>query len=265
MTAFRHGTLSLDYQDSGSGPLTLLLLPGWCEPKTVFAPFTALAEQQYRVISLDWRGHGLSAGGVDLALGAEDLLADLRQLLLELRVDRFATLSVAHASWIAVALAESLPQQTQAMVFLDWIMTQPEPAFFDSVQQMQRPEKWLAARDELFSFWQGGIEQPRVKHHLTVEMAQEDFRVWQAAGVAIEQAYLQYRSPLHRLSQLSSPPVCRHIYSLDRDDDYLRHQQGFAVDHPFFSVARLEDARTHLGILEQPEVVYREVVNFLGH
>ena len=187
MTAFRHGTLSLDYQDSGSGPLTLLLLPGWCEPKTVFAPFTALAEQQYRVISLDWRGHGLSAGGVDLALGAEDLLVDLRQLLLELRVNRFATLSVAHASWIAVALAESLPQQTQAMVFLDWIMTQPEPAFFDSVQQMQRPEKWLAARDELFSFWQGGIEQPRVKHHLTVEMAQEDFRVWQAAGVPIEQ------------------------------------------------------------------------------
>jgi hypothetical protein len=33
MTAFRHGTLSLDYHDSGSGPLTLVLLPGWCEQK----------------------------------------------------------------------------------------------------------------------------------------------------------------------------------------------------------------------------------------
>lgn len=105
MTAFRHGTLSLDYQDSGSGPLTLVLLPGWCEPKTVFAPFTALAEQQYRVISLDWRGHGLSARDAGLSLSADDLLADLRQLLLALQVERFVTLSVAHASWIAVALA----------------------------------------------------------------------------------------------------------------------------------------------------------------
>ncbi|CAI1616866.1 MULTISPECIES: alpha/beta fold hydrolase [Serratia] len=265
MTAFRHGTLSLDYQDSGSGPLTLVLLPGWCEPKTVFAPFTALAEQQYRVISLDWRGHGLSARDAGLSLSADDLLADLRQLLLALQVERFVTLSVAHASWIAVALAESLPQQTQGMVFLDWIMTPPEAEFFDSVQQMQWPEKWLAARDALFNFWQGGIEQPQVKHHLTVEMAREDFRVWQAAGVAIEQAYRQYRSPLNRLRELSSPPACRHIYSLDRDADYLRQQQTFAAEHPFFSVVRLEQARTHLGILERPDAVYREVVNFLGN
>ncbi|CAI0786292.1 alpha/beta hydrolase [Serratia quinivorans] len=265
MTAFRHDTLSLDYHDSGSGPLTLVLLPGWCEPKTVFDPFIALAEQQYRVISLDWRGHGLSGRDATLSLDAEDLLADLRQLLLELRVERFVTLSVAHASWIAVALAESLSPRAQGMVFLDWIMTQPEPAFFDSVQQMQWPEKWLSARDTLFDFWQGGIEQPQVKHHLTVEMAQEDFRVWQAAGVAIEQAYRQYSSPLNRLSELSSPPACRHIYSLDRDEDYLRQQQVFAANHPFFSVARLEHARTHLGILEQPEAVYREVVNFLDN
>ncbi len=263
MTAFRHGTLSLDYHDSGSGPQTLVLLPGWCEPKTVFAPFTALASQKYRVISLDWRGHALSDRDAGLSLGAQELLADLQQLLLELQVERFVTLSVAHASWIAVALAENMPQQMQGMVFLDWIMTQPEPAFFDSVQQMQRPEHWLAARDDLFTFWQGGIEHPQVKQHLTVEMAQEDYRVWQAAGVAIEQAYRQYGSPLNRLGELTSPPACRHIYSLDRGEDYLRQQQSFAANHPFFSVVRLENARTHLGILEQPAAVYRAVVDFL--
>ncbi|MDT9702829.1 hypothetical protein RMT89_44865, partial [Streptomyces sp. P17] len=71
----------------------------------------------------------------------------------------------------------------QGMVFLDWIMTQPDPAFFYSVQHMQRPELWVAARDALFSFWLGGIVHPQVKHHLTVDMAMEDFRVWQAGGV----------------------------------------------------------------------------------
>ena len=36
-----------------------------------------------------------------------------------------------------------------------------------------------------------------------------------------------------------APPLCRHIYSLDRRDDYLRQQQAFAAEQPFFSVVRL--------------------------
>ena len=264
MTAFHFGTHSLDYHDSGSGSLTLVLLPGWCEPKTVFDPFGVLASERYRVISLDWRGQGLSSREAALSLGAEDLLEDVHHLLTALQVESFVTLSVAHASWIAVALAELMPQQVKGQVFLDWIMTQPVPAFFQSVQQMQGSEQWLAARDALFAFWQGGLDHPWVKHHLTVDMAREDFRVWQAAGVAIEQAYRQYQSPLNRLGELSSPPPCRHIYSLDRDENYLEQQRAFAAEYPFFSVVRLEHARTHLGILERPDEVYRAVVNFLG-
>lgn len=38
---------------------------------------------------------------------------------------------------------------------------------------------------------------------------------------------------------MSAPPLCRHIYSLDRRDDYLRQQQAFAAEQPFFSVVRL--------------------------
>ena len=33
MTAFHSANMMLDYQDIGSGPHTLVLLPGWCEPK----------------------------------------------------------------------------------------------------------------------------------------------------------------------------------------------------------------------------------------
>lgn len=155
MTAFHSANMTLDYQDIGSGPLTLVLLPGWCEPKTVFEPFIALAAERYRVISIDWRGHGLSSKAAGMSLAADDLLEDVRQLLTALRLDNVITLSVAHASWLAVALAEALPQRVRGMVFLDWIMTQPEPAFFTAVSRMQQPQQWLAARDALFDFWQG--------------------------------------------------------------------------------------------------------------
>ncbi|WP_268647566.1 alpha/beta fold hydrolase, partial [Escherichia coli] len=81
MTAFHSANMILDYQDVGSGPLTLVLLPGWCEPKTVFEPFIALAAERYRVISIDWRGHGLSSKATEMSLTADDLLEDVRQLL----------------------------------------------------------------------------------------------------------------------------------------------------------------------------------------
>jgi pimeloyl-ACP methyl ester carboxylesterase len=265
MPAFHCANVLLDYQEIGAGPLTLVLLPGWCEPKTVFEPFIEQAAARYRVISLDWRGHGLSSKYAGMSLAADDLLQDVRQLLAALQVERFVTLSVAHASWIAVALAESMPQQVQGMLFLDWIMTPPEPAFFQAISRMQQPQEWRAARDALFRLWQGGIEHPQVKHHLTVEMAQEDYRLWQAAGVAIEQAYRQYHSPLQRLAGLGSPPPCRHIYSLDRSEDYLRRQQAFAAEHPFFSVVRLGNARTHLGILERPGSVLWALDDFFTY
>lgn len=155
MTAFHSANMMLDYQDIGSGPHTLVLLPGWCEPKTVFEPFIALAAERYRVISIDWRGHGLSSKASGMSLAADDLLEDVRQLLTALRLDDVITLSVAHASWLAVALAEAFPQRIRGMVFLDWIMTQPEPAFFTAVSRMQQPQQWLATRDALFDFWQG--------------------------------------------------------------------------------------------------------------
>lgn len=155
MTVFHSANVTLDYQDIGSGPITLVLLPGWCEPKTVFEPFIALAAERYRVISIDWRGHGLSSKAAEMSLTADDLLEDARQLLTALHLDNVVTLSVAHASWLAVALAEALPQRVRGMVFLDWIMTPPEPAFFTAVSRMQQPQQWLAARDALFDFWQG--------------------------------------------------------------------------------------------------------------
>nr|SAY43412.1 1H-3-hydroxy-4-oxoquinaldine 2,4-dioxygenase [Serratia marcescens] len=100
MTTFHSANMALDYQDIGSGPLTLVLLPGWCEPKTVFEPFIALAAERYRVISIDWRGHGLSSKAAEMSLAADDLLEDVRQLLTALRLDNVITLSVAHpAGW----------------------------------------------------------------------------------------------------------------------------------------------------------------------
>ncbi|WP_253722873.1 hypothetical protein [Serratia sp. FDAARGOS_506] len=66
------------------------------------------------------------------------------------------------------------------------------------------------------------------------------------------------------MAGMSAPPPCRHIYSLDRCDDYLRRRQAFAAEQPFFSVVRLGEARTHLDILERPDAVLWAVEDILS-
>ncbi|MGS0628975.1 MULTISPECIES: alpha/beta hydrolase [Photorhabdus] len=262
MSQFYYNDIKIDYNDSGIGPITLLLLPGWCEPKTVFMPFEALASETFRIISLDWRNHGLSSQSV-LPLTPEILLNDVVSLINSLEIEQFIPVSVAHASWIATDLAEIMPERVSALVFLDWIMTNPEPEFFQAINYIQDPENWVSARDSLFNSWMGGGNNKVVKDHLVKEMSQVGFTVWEAAGKAIAGAYSRYGSPLDRLKLLSGHHQCIHIYSLDKRDNYLLEQQKFSHENSFFQVKRLESARTHLGILEQPEEVYRTLKIFI--
>ncbi|AKH62323.1 MULTISPECIES: alpha/beta fold hydrolase [Photorhabdus] len=262
MSQFHCNNITIDYNDNGIGPITLLLLPGWCEPKTVFIPFEALAVDSFRVMSLDWRNHGLSSQSAS-PLTPEILLNDIVSFINSLKIEQLILVSVAHASWIATDIAEIMPERVSALVFLDWIMTNPDPAFFQSISDIQDPENWISARDSLFNFWMGGENNKIIMDHLIKEMSQVDFPVWEAAGKAIAGAYNRYGFPLERLKIFSGWHQCIHIYSLDRSDNYLLQQEKFSSEHSFFQVKRLENSRTHLGILEQPEEVYRVLKAFI--
>lgn len=252
-----HG--DIDYQDVGSGDKTLFLMPGWCQPKTVFDEFSQLAAAFFRVVTIDWRGHGNSStDGQDFDGAA--LLADALALIEHLGLQRVVPVSVAHASWIAVDLAERLPDRVPAMVFLDWIMNPPSTEFFTAINEMQDENRWQPARDRLFEFWLAGSESPIMRDHFNVEMAGSNYQLWRLAGQTIADAYHQYGSPLQRLEKLPNPPKSAHIYSLDRNDEYLALQQRFAQEHDFFAVKRLENARTHLAVLERPGDVLTEIL-----
>ncbi|WP_459175964.1 alpha/beta fold hydrolase [Ewingella americana] len=253
----------IDYQDSGSGDTTLFLMPGWCQPKSVFTDFATLAAPHCRVVSIDWRGHGKSStDGNDF--DGTSLVEDALALINHLGLKRVVPVSVAHASWAAVDLLERLQERAPAAVFLDWIMNHPAPEFFTSIDQMQREDQWLHARDQLFEFWLAGSHSPTMIHHMKTEMAESSFQLWRLAGQVIRDAYLHYGSPLQRLEQFKSPPKMWHIYSLDRNDDYLTLQQRFASQHDFFNVKRLENAKTHLAVLEKPQDVLAQILGMLG-
>ncbi|MTD26293.1 alpha/beta fold hydrolase [Erwinia sorbitola] len=252
-----HG--DIDYEDIGTGDTTLFLMPGWCQPKTVFNDFSGLASAFFRVVTIDWRGHGKSTtDGQDFDGAA--LLTEALTLIEHLGLTRVVPVSVAHASWIAVDLAEQLTDRVPAVIFLDWIMNQPATEFYKSINEMQHENSWEHARNELFEFWLAGSDSPVMIEHLKTEMAASSYQLWRLAGQVIADAYRQYGSPLQRLEKLKNPPQATHIYSLDRNDEYLALQQRYALAHDFFKVKRLENARTHLAVLEKPGDVLAEIV-----
>ncbi len=255
-----HG--DIDYQDIGTGDTTLFLMPGWCQPKTVFNDFSELAAAFFRVVIIDWRGHGKSTTDSQDFDGAA-LLTEALALIEHLGLNRVIPVSVAHASWIAVDLAERLKERVPGMIFLDWIMNQPAKEFYTSIKEMQHEDSWQSARNQLFEFWLAESNSPVMIHHLKTEMADSSYQLWRLAGQVIADAYHKHGSPLQRLDKLDNPPKATHIYSLDRNDEYLALQQHFAMTHEFFEVERLKNARTHLAVLERPADVLAKIMESL--
>jgi pimeloyl-ACP methyl ester carboxylesterase len=48
------------FDDLGGGEPALLLLPGWCGPRSVYRRVLPLLARERRVVALDFRGHGES-------------------------------------------------------------------------------------------------------------------------------------------------------------------------------------------------------------
>ena len=94
------------YDCSGQGELALLLLPGWCGPRTLFEPLMTRLDG-YRLLGLDWRGHGESKAS-DADFGTAELVEDALDVLEHAGVDRVVPVSAAHAGWVAIELRRRL-------------------------------------------------------------------------------------------------------------------------------------------------------------
>ena len=64
------------------------------------------------------------------------------------------------------------------------------------------------------------------------------------------------------MEKLEHPPRVHHIFSIPKDEAFLRDQQKFAKEHSWFSVQRL-DGYTHFPALEDPRTVADIIENSL--
>lgn len=257
------GSNTFDYQDSGSGDTTLLLLSGWCQDHQLFKHLIPLLAQHYRVLNIDWRGHN-AARSYDGDFGMDDLTADLVLFLDRLDVERLIPLSTSHGGWANIALSQQLgPLRVPKTIVVDWLMTGAFTDLLQNLQQSQRPESWQQARDALFAEWVAHTDNQDVINHVQQEMAGFDQEMWIRSCREIELAYGQFGSPLQRLEQLTPERPVMHLYSQPHSAEYDQLQREFAQRHRWFNPVKIAGA-SHFPTLESPDKVVMEIRSFIG-
>ncbi|MET0153810.1 MAG: hypothetical protein ABW298_14530 [Candidatus Binatia bacterium] len=124
------------------------------------------------------------------------------------------------------------------IVLVDWIVTEPPPAFLGALSAMSNEASALGVRDQLFAMWTTGVADPRVLAYVRENMGSYPAAMWARAAREIAAAYAREGSPLAALSALTPPCPTLHLYAQPDDPGYLIAQQQFSAAHRGFWCTR---------------------------
>lgn len=247
------GGARIRYDDVGQGETSLLLIPGWCSRRDIFRALVPRCARHHRVLCVDLRGHGDSEpgeGDFDSATVLDDLLAVLDAS----GAERVVPVSVSTSGFWALDLARELGiERVPHLVFLDWLVTEPPPAY-SAILRGLTSERWGRARDELLHTWANGVANEDILRTLRVDMREVSEEMWARAAREITASYTRHGTPLRALAGLRPAPTTLHLYAQPDTQDYLAEQVAFSAGHPWFHVMKLP-AVSHLPSLEVPDLV----------
>jgi pimeloyl-ACP methyl ester carboxylesterase len=155
----KSGDLHIAYQVVGSGPLNLVLVPGfvshiewlWEEPGC--ARFLARLASFSRLILFDKRGTGLSDQVADMPT-LEERMDDVRAVLDAAGADQAAIMGVSEGGPMSVLFAATYPKRTRALVLC--------ATFADAGAWVRTPEHLERMLDFVDKAWGTGKSLPRV-------------------------------------------------------------------------------------------------------
>jgi pimeloyl-ACP methyl ester carboxylesterase len=256
-------SVPVSFDDAGRGEPALVYLTGWCSTRTSYAVMVEHTARHRRSVAIDWRGHGTSPAP-DGDFGWPDMADDVLAVLDGCGVDRFVPVANAHAGWVARDLAGRVPGRVAGIVLLNWLVLGAPQAFAAGLAALADPATTRQAANGLTTSWLDGHEDvPGLAEQIAAMRCQSD-QMWARAGREIAAAYAADPSPLRAFAALAAPPPVRHLYAEPKDPAFLAAQQDFARAHPWFTVRRLDAARTHFPMLEQPAELAADVTRFTG-
>jgi pimeloyl-ACP methyl ester carboxylesterase len=247
----------LHYRDEGAGP-ALVLIHGWLMDLTAWDAEQPGWSRRLRVLRMDRRGFGRSAGLPSFAADADDVLA----LLDERGVGSAAVLGMSQGARIALELAQRAPARVGALVLdgapaLDglpggpWLQETP----LDRYRRLLATEglEWLRAELAAHPLMQLRTREPAARQALEAMLAR-----YTGADLADASA-AQVSGPAH-LARLQLPVL---VLNGERDTAQ-RLAVGAALAEAIPGAQRrIIPEAGHLACLDQPPAYGRIVLDFL--
>ena len=260
--------ISIDYTAYGpkdSAKPTLVLLSAWCMSHNGWADLPEkLAERGYRVLALDFRGHGASQQDVP-EHGAEGLYEDAIAVLKADGAETFVPVTMSHSGWVGILLRKNFgPEKVPALVHTDWIVLPPPPEYMGLVHALGDPNGWASARDILAHIWLEGVENEGVIRFVKDEMVGYPEVIWLRSGRVIGECLQENGSAVEALAKLDPPAPTLHIYSQPKDPGYKAAQEQFGQANPWYGIHVLEGAKSHFPTFEVSDEIASTIDTFIA-
>lgn len=115
-----------------------LLFSGW-----MFHPQVAALREDYRCITVDWRGQGETPPAGDLVADMDTLTDDLVSLLDHLGLDRVHYAGLSMGGFVGMRLAARHPERVRSLVLLDTSAGPEDPEKVARYRQLALVYRWL--------------------------------------------------------------------------------------------------------------------------
>jgi len=237
----RSGDISIAYQAAGSGPLDLVVVPGFVsnvehfmeEPR--LARFLERLQSFSRMILFDKRGTGLSDRTASMAT-LEQRMDDVRAVMDTVGSQRAALLGVSEGGPMCLLFAATYPERTAALVLYGSFA---RPAWAPDYTWGSTQEQFQARLTELREAWGTGASRQQFAPSLADDPA---FREW-CAGYERHGASPGAAETLFRMNREID---ARHVLDAIRVPTLVIHRTGdrvVRVEHGRYMAERIPGAK----------------------
>ena len=258
--------IDVHYRDTGEG-FPVVLVHGYTGNARNWALTAAALAERFRVISVDLRGHGLSAKPVGAAEYALEMMAsDVYELSKSLEVGECVLVGHSMGGMVSQLLILEHPQTVRALVLVDTAGEVPKGLLYDERRKQRQKLVEIARTDGMEAVFE---EQQRITPlHPALAANPRYIEIWREqflmtsreAYIACANAMSSRRSLLGAVGAISVPTL---IICGEKDEPFLEPSQRMHEAIPGSELVIIEGAG-HGPQMETPGEFNRALSEFLS-
>lgn len=246
------GSTAIRYRDIGIGAKTVVLLHGYLESIEVWDNIAGDLGKQFRVISFDIPGHGISE--VIGEVHTMEFVADTLNALLEkLSINRVSVIGHSMGGYVALAFAKKYSEKVESLVLFH---STPNKDSEERVNERNREIEIIkSGRKELLTTINPGksfAPQNRKRFINVIDELAEQAMLTEDEGII---ALLNGMAAREDMNDFLKTASFRQLFLFGKNDEFIPNDyaESILANHPQAKVLWLENSG-HMGFVEEEKI-----------